>query len=250
MTEIEKTENSGAVSLTEIADALESQAQIFETFAAFYYAPLEQEQLDTIAKADFLSVFAGNQNPLVAKGARQVLTYLKTMRQTARRDLNVDFTGAFYGITEFKGKIATPYESVFLSEEGIRNQEQRTQVYHWYKRYGLKIADKFNTSEDHLSFELQFLAYLARKAAAAVRDGQQDEALRLIRDETEFLDKHVLSWFGVFSDTAKTILTTSFYKGILDMTAGFLQLAHESLAASEATLEDIAPANVGEDGEA
>ena len=46
----------------------------------------------------------------------------------------MDFTGAFAGTSSWKGRYATPYESVFTSEEGLLFQDSYHEVYRLYRQ--------------------------------------------------------------------------------------------------------------------
>lgn len=222
----------------EAASTLKHQAAFFEMLAALYYAPLTDEQIEGI-DISRLGFDDADYSDLLNEGFAQMKKYLMHRHSGARRELNVDFTGAFYGIKEYQGAHATPCESVFRSDKKILNQEPRHQVFEEYKRYGLKLEDKYNTPDDHLSFELQFLAILARRSADALDRRSWGEAQKSVRSEQAFLEGHVLCWFDDFACLATKLLRTDFYLGILKLTKGFLQLAAGSLADINASLDDL-----------
>jgi TorA maturation chaperone TorD len=172
----------------------------------------------------------------LASGLGLMDRYLKQRHSAARLELNVDFTGAFYGMREFDGKVATPYESVFRSESGLLNQQPRNEVFSAYRQHGLKLEDRFSTPEDHLSFELQFISYLASKAADALAAGDCSAASSLVHEASSFLAAHVLSWFKAFQSQALLLVETDFYRGVIMATEGYLDLLATALAEAESDL--------------
>ena len=107
-----------------------------------------------------------------------------------------------------------------------------------------------NVPEDHLSFELSFMAVMSEKMAAAVEAGNMAEALRLAEVSDDFRANHILSWYPKFFDLAIHLVETRFYRGVLRATYGFLQLDGDTLAELKAALADDAePADAAEGGE-
>jgi len=47
---------------------------------------------------------------------------------------------------------------------------------------------------DHLGVEIKFLSFLCHNETGAWRTGKTEDAVRLLRQQSSFLDKHLLSW--------------------------------------------------------
>ena len=138
-----------------------------------------------------------------------------------RQELAVDFTGAFAGTSSWKGRYATPYESVFTSEEGLLFQESYHEVHRLYRENGVRKGAGFDFPDDHLSYICEFQAVLARRAVEALEAGDAERALEQVRRSQAVLRDHVLSWFDDFEETALLLVKTRFYRGVLKMTKGF-----------------------------
>lgn len=236
-TNVSTTNTSAALTpwVSEAIEVLRDQKVFFEMLASMYYAPLTQAQIDSIAQADF-AYDADDATDLISQGFRQMKTYLARKSTDTRLELNMDYTGAFYGVTEYEGNVATPYESIFRGKKKLLNQEPRKEVYTDYKKQALTLEDTFNTPEDHLSFELQFLGILADRTVQAFQKDDYLLAAETINTQKTFLEDHVMSWFEDFANQANKVLETDFYKGALKITQGFIELAHDSLTAIEEDL--------------
>ncbi|QOS69902.1 molecular chaperone TorD family protein [Eggerthella guodeyinii] len=210
------TETHGASS---IATALAGRAAFYDAVAALYYKPLTQEQIDRIAQGG-LAAFAGT-NELVAEGLHDMERALSKRHSGTRQELAVDFTGAFAGTSSWKGRYATPYESVFTSEEGLLFQESYHEVHRLYRDNGVRKSEGYDFPDDHLSFICEFQAVLARRAIEALEAGDAASALGQVRCSQAVLRDHVLSWFDGFEELALHLVKTRFYRGVLKTSRGF-----------------------------
>lgn len=107
---------------------------------------------------------------------------------------------------------ASPCESVWTDPEGLTMQESTFQVRDWYRSYGLGVEDWRKRADDHLVYQLQFLAELLRIAEG------QTTALQAAR----FLDEHLLRWIDGFALRVASRCATPFYAGLATLTAAYL----------------------------
>lgn len=210
-----------------IASALEGRGAFYDVVAALYYKPLTQEQIDRIAQGG-LAAF-GDGNELMAEGLHDMERALSKRHSGTRQELAVDFTGAFAGTSSWKGCYATPYESVFTSEEGLLFQESYHEVYRLYRENGVRTADGYDFPDDHLSYLCEFQAVLAKRALEALDAGDARSALEHVRVSREVLRDHILSWFDDFEERALHLVKTRFYRGVLKMSKGFFLLDAEMM---------------------
>lgn len=202
-----------------LVSALEGRAAFYDVVAALYYKPLAQEQIDRIAEGG-LAAFAG-AGELMAEGLHDMERALSKRHSGTRQELAVDFTGAFAGTSSWKGRYATPYESVFTSEEGLLFQESYHEVHRLYRDNGVRKSEGYDFPDDHLSFICEFQAVLARRAIEALEAGDAASALGQVRCSQAVLRDHVLSWFDGFEELALHLVKTRFYRGVLKMSRGF-----------------------------
>lgn len=225
-TEAEAPEQHGLLS-SEIAAALESRALFYETLASLYFTPLKQEQVDSMAEADF-SAYA-DVNEAFADGINDITRYLRKRNTGTRDALAVDFTGAFAGVKAYEGKVAVPYKSVFTSADGLLYQEGYQDVYKAFKAECVKKREGLDWPDDHLSFMCEFMALLSRRTSEALAAGDAPKALHELEASRDFLDANILSWFEDFAARANLLLKTRFYQGVLKITRGFFAFDRETI---------------------
>jgi TorA maturation chaperone TorD len=126
--------------------------------------------------------------------------------------------------------VAAPYASVFLGSEALLFQEPFTQVYRLFKAEGISLRPGVDLPEDHLSFELEFLALISDRIAAALEQGHSDEALYNLSLSQKFIKDSILTWIGDLADRADKILKTRFYRGVLKATQGYLDLDIQTIS--------------------
>lgn len=223
--------NSGCAQDTDREDgainALESRAAFLEFLAGFYFSPLTQGQVDALSKADFSA--CGQLNQKFDHGLEDMKKYLSKRNTGTRQELAVDFTGAFAGTSSFEGRVAVPYRSVFTSDEGLLMQEGCMEAYRTYKSEAVRKRKGMDWPEDHLSIMLQFLSLMSTKAADALRSGNREEAVRRIEISRQFAEFQLDDWTGEFFELAGKIVRTRFYRGVLEMTEGYLAFDRELL---------------------
>lgn len=206
---------------------LEARAALYETLASFYFKPLTQQQIDTMASADF-SVYA-DINDTFADGFNDMRRYLRKRTSGTRQELAVDFTSAFTGTAVYEGKTAVPYKSVFTSDEGLMYQEGYREVFTAFKREAIKRRDGLDWPDDHLSFMFQFMAIMSRRAARALEQHDMTAARHALTVSRDFLERHIASWIEDFTILANKLLKTRFYGGVLKVTQGFVELDRETI---------------------
>lgn len=218
-----KTEREGAA----LNAVLEARASFYEMLASLYFKPLTQGEIESMASADF-SAYA-DISDWFADGLNDMARYLRKRTTGTRQELAVDFTGAFAGTSTYGGKTAVPYKSVFTSSEGLMYQEGYREVFAAFKGEAVKRRDGLDWPDDHLSFLFQFVALMSRRAARALAAGDAPTSLHDLVTSRTFLEEHICSWFDSFSDSADRLLSTRFYRGVLKVTRGFLELDRETL---------------------
>jgi TorA maturation chaperone TorD len=135
----------------------------------------------------------------------------------------------FDGMEAVGDLVAVPYASVFLGTEALLYQEPRHEVYQLFRAEGVGIKSGVDLPEDHLSFELEFLALLSDRAVDALKKDNHSEALRNLRLSREFIEGSILTWISLLAERAAHILKTRFYRGALKATEGYLSLDLETL---------------------
>jgi TorA maturation chaperone TorD len=169
------------------------------------------------------------ENARMEKAAQEISRYLKRSDDTVETKLRVDFARVFLaaGIYE-KGDSPAPYESVFTSPKGIMMQEARDDAVKRYAEVGMVVNKDLNEPEDHLAFELEYMAILHDRMADAIKSSDE-ENLSALREKTDaFAKEHLLNWLGSLQQRVAKYAKGPFYPALLEYALG---LVEEDLAA-------------------
>lgn len=228
---------------------LESRADMYRALGNLYLNTLSEQQIEELALTDYDTLRA-DPDKRIASGFNDIYRALRRRNTGTRQLLAMDFTSCFLGTKTYKGLTGAPYESLYRDSSGTLMGPIRTQVFNAYKREHIALQPDLDLPEDHLSFEMEFLAVLCDRCAKAVEAGDRDEALRVLGVQKAFLEEHVLAWFPRFHNLTTKLLETRFYRGVLNVSRGFLESEPESIdGLAQAVAEGLEVRDQGERGE-
>jgi TorA maturation chaperone TorD len=170
----------------------------------------DSELLQQLKSLDFpyCLTFLPNTGP--AAGAISLLH--KTLSELQKHpDQNImDELAADYASIYLNHKIsASPEESVWLDEDSLMCQDSMFQVRSCFESEGLEIPDWRLRPDDHLVYQLQFIAHLLNK----------DERIETLEQVATFMDEHLLRWLGNFGERVLARCETTYFAGIAAITA-------------------------------
>lgn len=202
-------------------ELLAARAAFYRTLASLYFKELDQAGIDRLAEADLAGI--GFDDELMREGFADMAAYLRRRDGGTRQQLASDFAGAILGAGSYEERRATPYESVFTSEGGLLMQEARDDVYRLFCEAHLAVDEDLRTPEDHLSFEFEFMAAQADRAAQALAEGDARSALEALEAQRAFHRAHLLNWIDAYCDCLDSCARTRFYRGVSKATRGFVR---------------------------
>ncbi len=221
------TENHDA-SLLEIAHLMDSRANVYKVLSRSFREEMDAEFASEFAKR---FVFESDDAQLAQK-ADAMKVSLQGIDDDAIEMLAVDFDRVFFGMGPITARHAFPYESVYTSEKGIMMQEAYSQVVHAYREQKLAKDEAFTEPEDHIAVELAFMATLAERSAAFLREGHEEAAEQTVMQQLSFAKEHLLNWVDIFCVDLAAAADGSFYEHLATFTAAFVK-------EDAAVLEDI-----------
>jgi len=115
-------------------------------------------------------------------------------------DLAVDFAN-IYLVHTYQ---SSPYESVWLDEESLLQQQPTFDIQKEYDKHHLQFNEK-DRYADHICLQLEFIAYLLNNTKS------YDQLI----EAGLFMDNHILRWVKLFSIRVAKHSLTEFYAGIL-----------------------------------
>ena len=214
---MDNVKNDAEYSATEY---LVEAEQFLRTLASLLYKELTQEQIDALAAYDFMSMRQEAENEDLAEGFYKLGRYLKRRGVNVRQDLAVEYARVFLAAGVNDGLSASPYESVFTSPEGLLMQDARDQVVKIYRSQGMEVPKELNDPEDHLAFEIQFLANMCEKTRNAMEAGEDVDGLLGV--QIDFLDQHIFNWIDKLMKQVNVYAMSDFYTSVMRVIRGYL----------------------------
>ena len=211
----------------ELAEVNAARKGFYEFLASMYKLELTDEQIGTLTKQDLPT-----DAEYVGAGYATVKEYLRHRDSGTRQELAVDYARVFLCAGMYEQLMAPPYESVYTSEEHLLMQDARDSAVAFYLGEELGLPADNTTPEDHLSFEFQFMAKLIERAGAALDAGDEARYAELCAKQRAFFDEHLANWVPRLCADVRAYAQTAFYRGVADITEGFLQLEDQMIGQS------------------
>ena len=205
---------------TTIADVLRGRMATYQFLSRLFRVEVDQELYDTLVSMRFPT---NTGNALVDEGYRMICGYLSQADGTVLTELAVDYVRAFIGSGNDGFSAAYPYESVYTSPKRLMMQDARDEVLVLYRAFGLDKQESWKEGEDHIALELEFEQILCERAIRAYEAGDEDECLKLLLSQRNFLEDHLLAWYPMMAADLQKFPQTDFYKGLGKLTDGFLR---------------------------
>jgi TorA maturation chaperone TorD len=163
----------------------------------------------------------------IFKAMRQAIAALPDAPDTAFMD---DLAADFAAIYLTGALDASPFESFWLSDDHLVCQEPMFAMRKLYAEDGLTVPDWRKRPDDHLVFQLQFLARrLERLATKTAADNALD-----VRDQWRslamLLDHHLLRWLPDLTSRVAARCDTEFYAALLLLTDAWCMQLRDLIA--------------------
>ena len=177
-----------------------------EPDAGFLKPPEENELLRALRKAVW-----GLSIPAIRGEVPELAAFLRQDTQEEERLLRL--RKEYYRLFGGWGRaLAYPYESSYRDPYGMLMSEYAVAVLEQYREDGIALSADFKELPDHISAELEYMAYLCAKEAQAGEDGEAEEVLKFRRRQHLFLQEHLGVWLPEFCRNVLTSADTSFYR--------------------------------------
>ncbi len=229
----------------EFADVLRGRMATYSFLSRLFRVEVDQELYDTLVQMRFPAQTGDGQ---VDEGYRLMCEYLSAADGTVLTELAVDYVRAFIGSGNDGFSAAYPYESVYTSPKRLMMQDARDEVLVLYHAAGLDKQESWKEGEDHLALELEFEQILIERAIAACEAGDDEACRKLLLQQRNFLEDHLLAWYPMMAADMEKFPKTGFYRGLGKLTNGFLRNDLEFL--NDVLADGAADEQVAEEGAA
>ena len=200
------------------------RAGFYSFLAGVYLWEPTSEQIEAMAAANFP---VGED--AFGHGYALIADYLRHRDTGTRQEIAVDYAHTFLGAGNYDKLMAPPYESVYTSEEHLLMQDARDGALSFYRSEDLDLPAENTTPEDHIGFEMQFMAKLIDRSCDALSAGDNAEFARLVRVQHGFYVQHLANWLPAFIADIERHCKTDYYRGIAQLTRAFLAEEKEQL---------------------
>jgi len=209
--------------VSDIGDSVtfQAKASVLYFLSDAYLNSPRTEVMETLRSGGLLESWPLDRNqPDTADGLDRLKRFFTDWSPDQMSILEDDYTRLFVGV----GKtLAPPYESVYLSEEHILFERETLEVREWYAKYGLRVPQLHVVPDDHIGYELFFVARLKERAASLLDCGETEAAADVIGDSQRFVEAHPHRWAGMLVNRIMEHARTDFYAAIGLLTRSVLE---------------------------
>ncbi|MDE8702396.1 molecular chaperone TorD family protein [Adlercreutzia equolifaciens] len=214
----------------EIIDYVKDSAETYRFLSHMVFKELDAATIEAVAAIEFPTE-TGNEH--LDEGYRLVRRYFNFSASDRRTQLACEYARIFLaaGVYVKSDKTAIPYESVFTSPERIMMQASRDDVVRRFARDGFKVNPALHEPEDHLAFELEYLAHLNDRAAVLAEAGDTVGLRANFARQVDFIETHILNWLPALTAAARGFAKLAFYPGMLLVAQGTAETCRDTLTA-------------------
>ncbi|VVS91291.1 TorD/DmsD family molecular chaperone [Desulfoluna spongiiphila] len=130
-------------------------------------------------------------------------------------ELRIEFTRLFVGPY---GRLAPPCGSGYMDGTGTMMSDSTMDAVDRYRKAGLVVADTFKEAPDHIVAELEFLCFLVDKEIDALSPDTDEVPQARLREQKEFLERHLARWVPPFTENITRHATSPFYLNLATAT--------------------------------
>ncbi|MDR0454531.1 MAG: molecular chaperone TorD family protein [Deferribacteraceae bacterium] len=203
-----------------LSGILQDRELLYKFMSRCFLKEVDQEYLDTLKSINYSNF--NEANP-VDEGFRLLSKYVANTGDQTLLNLARDYARTFLGAGLAQNEGAYPYESVYTSPDHLLMQNARDEALKIYYSEELGRSNGFTEPEDHIAFELEFMAHLCDRAAKAVQSKDFETLRANMVKQKAFLENNLNKWVPGFCDDVIRIAREDFYRALAMITKGFLE---------------------------
>ena len=125
---------------------------------------------------------------------------------------------------------ALPWETPYVTELPIMYSENTLHVRSNYESHGLKAKVNTVITDDHIATMLGFLWQLSNKTRDTYYSANLEYLKKLLEDQTNFLDHHILNWVDNFAHASRKASTAILYPQLIEALSYFVKIDRKYLS--------------------
>lgn len=207
---------------------LECEAAMASLLGALLRTEPNEEWLGKLASDNTFEVIPYAENDENAMQGQRLLdgwtqAWIDGEREAGQDALYADYLALFVGPG---APLAPPWGSVYAHEgEALLFQRETLDVRARFREFGFQVERLYHEPDDHVGYELEFVAALALREADALARNDFGEADRAACAKAGFLADHLACWGERWADLVARHAATGFYRGVALLFKGFLHAA-------------------------
>lgn len=211
---------------TTLIEVLQGRAATYALLTRFFRTEVDEEFLAILRNTRFP---ADTGVDSMDRGHRMIVSYLSQAEPDVLTQLAIDYSRTFLGGGNDAYSAAYPFESVYTSPKRLMMQNARDEILALYRAAGLEKLESSKEAEDHLSYELEFMEILIDRSVEALEKNDEELAVSFLQQQRNFLNDHLMRWYPMMAKDIAKFSRTGFYKGVGEVTLGFLASDFEFL---------------------
>lgn len=207
------------------------RANFYRYLGRLFYKELDDKLISQLSEGQSILAVSNDMDEDeqdFARGFNKMTKYVKHKTPDTLTESRCDYARVFLGAGTACKDPVSPYESVYTGEERLLMQGARDEMLESLASEGLAIEDSFNMPEDHISFQLQYMARLLDRESESWQEGRLDEAVAASEKSERFFNSHLMNWIPTFCNEATAMARTSFYRGLCECTSAWMRLENRS----------------------
>lgn len=208
--------------LAERAQSARMRGEVYRTLSAVF----QTEPTDDALKATIDAFVEADQDASSLSEADAALSAaLVVLADSKDEDLGKkirsEYAALFIGP---RPPLAHPYESVYVGPQSRLFSDVTIEVRDYYATFGYKMPEDkaHRVPDDHISYELIFLAELCEREAGLLLAGKLHEAREVLSGQMGFLAGHLGKWVDEFAKRCSIAGGSGYYEAWAIYMAAFL----------------------------
>ena len=206
----------------EIGETFGALAMIYNVISRLFADPLDESMLAGLQTIDSEeNVLLSPEDPDWMEGLRLIAGYCRGDQPKQRIvEATGDHSQLFVGPCHL---LAPPWASVYL-DRGMMYGPSTLQVADTYRRFGLTVPKPGTEPDDHIVFEMGFVAELNQKLQTAIEAGDDASATETTGALHRFVGDHMSVWLVPFLRRIEEHAETDFYRRLAKITRAVTSL--------------------------
>lgn len=202
------------------ADFARYRAQMYRLASSvFMFDATEESLADLIATA-----CEAGEDDAVRPSEKVLLSYLQAFKDVdltaLRTRVATEYAELFVGP---RSPLAPYYESIYLGATPRLFADVTMRVRAAYKEQGFEVDKRNKVPDDHMGYELAFMAALCDREAAAHDAGNADDVVESQVAQSNFLAIHLGVWAEFFANRVATAWCADYYLAWARFVAAFVE---------------------------